>query len=305
MGFWRGGKPVTKTVNAYKTVETERFSKSFGVQFVKIARLSFAHLLLLIGVFVMITPFIWSFTTSFKELRQVFGTPWFYIPWPLNFSAYEAVFNRIAFVTYLLNTFKVAFLITAGQVLTCSLAGYAFARLRFPGRNQLFLAYLATMMIPGIVTMIPNFVIMRNLGWVDSHMALIVPFLGSAYGTFLMRQFFLSFPSELEDAAKLDGCNPLLFYLHILLPNSKPILATFALITFQWAWNDFQWPLIIINSDSKRTLQVGLSFLQNINYTEWNVLMAASLLAILPIIILFLFTQKSFVSSIKLSGIKG
>jgi multiple sugar transport system permease protein len=305
MGFWRGGGPVTKTVNVYNTVITERFSKRFGIPFVKIARLTFAHLLLLMGVFVMMTPFIWSFTTSFKELRQVFGTPWFYVPWPLNFAAYEAVFNRIAFVPYLLNTFKVAFLITAGQLITCSLAGYAFARLRFPGRDQLFLAYLATMMIPGIVTMIPNFVIMRNLGWVDSHMALVVPFLGSAYGTFLMRQFFLSFPSELEDAARLDGCNPLLFYLHILLPNSKPILATFALITFQWAWNDFQWPLIIINSDSKRTLQVGLSFLQNINYTEWNVLMAASLLAILPIIILFLFTQKSFVSSIKLSGIKG
>jgi multiple sugar transport system permease protein len=305
MGFWRGGRPVTKTVNVYSTLETGRIQKRSGIQFVKIARLSLAHLLLLIGVFVMITPFIWSFTTSFKELRQVFGTPWFYVPWPLNFAAYEAVFSRIAFVTYLLNTFKVAFLITAGQLLTCSLAGYAFARLRFPGRNQLFLAYLATMMIPGIVTMIPNFVIMRDLGWVDSHMALIVPFLGSAYGTFLMRQFFLSFPSELEDAGKLDGCNPLLFYIHILLPNSKAILATFALITFQWAWNDFQWPLIIINSDSKRTLQVGLSFLQNINYTEWNVLMAASLLAILPIIILFLFTQKSFVSSIKLSGIKG
>lgn len=273
--------------------------------FQRISKKVFAHILLILGAILMITPFVWSITTSFKALNQVFTTPPFHIPFPLNFSAYKDVLDSISFPIYFLNTLKVALLVTGGQLFTSSLAGYAFARLKFPGRNYLFFAYLSTMMIPAVATLIPNFVLMRQFKWVDSHYALIIPFLGSAYGTFLMRQFFLSMPSDLEDAAKLDGCNPLQFYFYILLPNSKPILATFGLMTFQWVWNDFQWPLIIINSEKNRTLQVGLAFLQNVNYTEWNVLMAASVMSILPIIVLFLFTQKSFVQSIKLSGLKG
>ena len=148
----------------------------------------------------------------------------------------------------------------------CSLAGYAFARIKFPGRDTLFVMYLVTMMVPATVTMIPNFIIMSRLGWVDTHLGLIIPALGSAFGTFLMRQFFLSFPADLEDAAKLDGCNPFSFYWRILLPNSKPIMATLGVMTFQWVWNDFQWPLIMINSESKRTLQVGLSYLLRNNF---------------------------------------
>jgi len=271
----------------------------------QLIRKTIAHILLISGAVFMVIPFVWSITTSFKALNQVFTTPPFHIPFPIDFSSYKEVLESISFAKYFFNTTKVALLVTLGQLLTSSLAGYAFARLKFPGRNFLFMAYLSTMMIPAVVTLIPNFVIMRNFGWVDTHYALIIPFLGSAYGTFLMRQFFLGMPSDLEDAAKLDGCNPLQFYLHILIPNSKPILATFGLMTFQWVWNDFQWPLIIINSDQNRTLQVGLAFLQNVNYTEWNVLMAASVMAILPIIILFLIAQKSFVQSIKLTGLKG
>jgi multiple sugar transport system permease protein len=140
---------------------------------------------------------------------------------------------------------------------------------------------------------------------VDTHAGLILPFIGSAYGTFLMRQFFLSFPSELEDAAKLDGCNPLTFFWHILLPNSKPIMATLGLMTFQWAWNEFQWALIMIRTDGNRTLQVGLSALQNEHYINWTLLMAASVLTNLPIIILFILAQKQFVESIKMTGLKG
>jgi multiple sugar transport system permease protein len=281
------------------------FSYQLNKNYVDHLRRIVAHVLLMAGALIMITPFIWSVTSSFKSLTEIFNTPALHLPIPLDFSAYQAVFERISFTTYVFNTFKIASIVTAGQILTCSMAGYAFARLRFPGRDFLFLAYLATLMVPGVVTLIPNFVIMRNLGWIDSHEALIVPFLGSAFGTFLMRQFFLSFPKELEEASKLDGCNPLQFYFRILIPNSKPILVTFGLLTFQFMWNDFQWPLIIINSDHNRTLQVGLAFLQNENYTEWNVLMAASVLAIIPIIILFMFTQKTLVQSIKLSGLKG
>ncbi len=264
-----------------------------------------AHTFLLIGVILMVTPFLFSVATSFKSMETVFTTPPFHISLPLNFAAYHTIFEKINFGLFTLNTLKLAVLITIGQLITCSLAGYAFARIKFPGRDTLFVMYLVTMMVPATVTMIPNFIIMSRLGWVDTHLGLIIPALGSAFGTFLMRQFFLSFPADLEDAAKLDGCNPFSFYWRILLPNSKPIMATLGVMTFQWVWNDFQWPLIMINSESKRTLQVGLSYLLNENYINWPVLMAGSVITILPVIVLFFFAQKNFVESIKLSGLKG
>lgn len=263
------------------------------------------YLVLLVGAAAMVIPFLWSITTSFKSSVEVFEQPAFWVPFPPNLSAYEKILERLNFPLYTLNTIKVAGLITLGQLITCSLAGYAFARLKFPGRDLLFVLFLATMMVPVAVTLIPNFVVMSRLKWVDTHLGLVVPYLGSAYGTFLMRQFFLSFPSELEEAARLDGCNPLTFYLYILLPNSKPILAALGLMTFQWAWNDFLWPLIMINSDSQRTLQLGISYLLNDNYIDWPLLMASSVLTNLPIVLLFFFTQKQFVQSLKLSGIKG
>jgi multiple sugar transport system permease protein len=264
-----------------------------------------AHIFLLAGAIFMVTPFIWSITTSLKPMESVFTTPPFQISFPLYLGAYQTIFNKINFGLYTFNTFKIAVLITFGQLITCSLAGYAFARIKFPGKNFLFIMFLITMMVPATVIMIPNFILMSKIGWVNTHTGLIVPSLGSAFGTFLMRQFFLSFPSELEDAAKLDGCNPLSFYWRILLPNSKPIMATLGVMTFQWVWNDFQWPLIMINSESKRTLQVGLSYLLNENYINWPVLMAGSVITILPVIILFFIAQRNFVESIKLSGIKG
>jgi len=263
------------------------------------------HLLLLAGAIVMVTPFVWSLLTSFKPAGEVFKRSAFWIPWPLDFASYIEILDCLPFIKYTLNTFKIATLVTLGQMATCSLAGYAFAKIPFPGREKLFLAYIATLMIPGAVVMIPNFIVMRNLGWVDTHTALIIPAIGSAYGTFMMRQFFLSFPDELEDAAKLDGCSPPKFYWYILLPNAQPILATLGVMAFQGTWNDFQWPLIILNSESKRTLQIGLSFLTSEFHTDWTILMAGSVLTILPIIILFFFAQKYFVQSVKLTGLKG
>jgi len=264
-----------------------------------------AHLVLLFGAVFMVTPFIWSVTTSLKPLESVFNTPPFQISFPLNINAYITILGKINFGLFTMNTFKIALLITVGQLITCSMAGYAFARIKFPGRDFLFVLFLITMMVPATVTMIPNFILMSKFGWVNTHPGLIIPALASAFGTFLMRQFFLSFPSDLEDAAKLDGCNPFAFYWRILLPNSKPIMATLGVMTFQWVWNDFQWPLIMINTESKRTLQVGLSYLLNENYINWPVLMAGSVITILPVIILFFFAQKNFVESIKLSGLKG
>lgn len=263
------------------------------------------YLVLIAGASVMLIPFLWSITTSLKDPADVFSQPAFWIPIPPSFQAYLSMLGRIPFLTYAWNTVKVAGTVTLGQLTTCSLAGYAFARLKFPGRNVIFLLVLSTMMVPAAVTMIPNFILMSRLGLVDSLPGLIVPFIGSAYGTFLMRQFFLSFPEELSDAAKLDGCNPLMFFWHILLPNSKPILVTLGLMTFQWSWNEFQWALIMIRSDANRTLQLGLSSLSNEHYINWTLLMAASVLTNLPILVLFFVAQKQFVESISLTGLKG
>lgn len=276
-----------------------------GKQLSILYRKGISYIFLGAGAVLMLVPFIWMVSTSLKMPHEVFSWPPQWIPNGLHWENYLQVISRIKFPTYAFNTFKIASIVTIGQLVTCSLAGYAFARLRFPGRNVLFLAYLATMMIPGHVVMIPNFIIMRKLGWVDSHLSLTIPFLTSAFGTFMMRQFFLTFPSELEDAAKLDGCTPFSFYWRILLPLSKPILATLGVMTFQWVWNDFQWPLIMISSESKRTLQVGLSYLSSQYYTDWTILMASSVLSLLPIIILFFLAQNYFVQSIKLTGLKG
>lgn len=260
---------------------------------------------LVFGAVTMIIPFLWSVITSLKSSENVFSHSAFWIQFPPDFSAYKQIWARIPLLSYAGNTLKVALLVTFGQLATSSLAGFAFARIKFPGRDKLFFFYIATMMIPGMVLLIPNFVVMKNLGAINTHWALILSAIGSAFGTFLMRQFFLSFPSELEDAAKLDGCNPIMFYWHILLPNSKPILTTLGLMAFQGIWNDFQWPLIVLNSASKRTLQLGLSYLMSEYYTDWTLLMAGAILTLLPIIILFFAVQKYFVQSFKFTGLKG
>lgn len=260
---------------------------------------------LVFGAVTMLVPFVWSVITSLKSSANVFSHPAFWIQIPPDFSAYKEIWHRIPLISYAANTLKVATIVTVGQLATSSLAGFAFARLKFPGRDKLFFFYIATMMIPGMVLLIPNFVVMKALGTINTHWALILSSIGSAFGTFLMRQFFLSFPSELEDAAKLDGCNPLMFYWYILLPNSKPILTTLGLMAFQGIWNDFQWPLIVLNSESKRTLQLGLSYLMSEYYTDWTLLMAGAVLTLLPIVILFFTVQKYFVQSFKYTGLKG
>lgn len=261
--------------------------------------------ILVFGALTMIIPFLWSVITSLKSAENIFSHSAFWIQFPPDFSAYKQIWERIPLLLYAGNTLKVALIVSVGQLVTSSLAGYAFARLKFPGRNQLFFIYIATMMIPGMVLLIPNFIIMTKIDAINTHWALILSAIGSAFGTFLMRQFFLTFPPELEDAAKLDGCNPFMFYWHILLPNSKPILTTLGLMAFQGIWNDFQWPLIVLNDESKRTLQLGLSYLMSEYYTDWTLLMAGAIITLLPIIVLFFVVQKYFVQSFKFTGLKG
>ena len=232
---------------------------------------------------------------SYRELDQR----------PGNFPASWRAYPFVSFGRAYLNSLCVALAVTLGQVITSSLAAYAFARLRFAGRDILFFGYLATMMVPGAVTMIPVFILLRNLGWVDTYKALIIPGIFTAYGTFMLRQFFLTLPKELEDAAKIDGCNYFLIFWKIILPLSKPALATLTTFTFMGAWMNFMWPLIVINTEDKFTLPVGLAYFQSLHHTDWTLLMAASVMMILPILIVFIFNQRFFVEGIKLTGIKG
>lgn len=269
------------------------------------ARKLSAYIFLTLGALIMVVPFIWMVSTSFKSQEQLFAWPPIWFPNPIDLSNYPEVISRINFGLYGWNTLKITLAVTIGRLVLCSMAGYGFARMKFPGRDFLFFLTLATMMISSQITLIPNFVIMRSLKLVDTHLGVILPQLADGFSIFLMRQFFLTFPTELEDAAKLDGCNPLMFYLYILIPNSKAILATLAVMTFQGVWNDFLWPLVMLTSPAKRTLAVGLSYLVGQYTTRWELQMAGSVLTVLPIVVLFFLLQKYFVQSIKMSGVKG
>ncbi|MFQ5810996.1 MAG: ABC transporter permease subunit, partial [Armatimonadota bacterium] len=220
---------------------------------------------------------------------------------PVRFGGLQI---KEAFFAFYINSLLVAIVVTFGQVFTSSLAAYAFARLQFPGRDKVFLGYLATMMIPAVVTMIPVFILLRQLGWIDSYKALIFPAMFSAYGTFLLRQFFLTIPTDLEDAARIDGCGAFGIYWNVILPLSKPALATLTTFVFLGSWNNYMWPLIVINSTSKKTLPIALQSFQGLYTTEWTLLMAASLLVLLPVLIVFIFNQRFFVRGIVLTGLK-
>jgi multiple sugar transport system permease protein len=232
------------------------------------------------------------------QLRE----PWlaFRLPYALRFG-----FAGRTFTAFYLNSVLVAVCVTLGQVLTSSLAAYAFARLHFPGRDKLFLGYLGTLMVPYVVTMIPVFILLRLMHLVDTYAALILPAMFSAYGTFMLRQFFLTIPTELEDAARIDGCGKWGIYTNVILPLSKPALATLTTFVFLSNWNSFMWPLIVISSPEKKTLPIGLYAFMGQYDTDWTLLMAASLMVMLPVLIVFLLGQRYFVKGIVLSGLKG
>jgi len=246
-------------------------------------------------------------STSFKHLSQVFVYPPEFIPNPWVWTNYPKAVTSGPFLNWVFNSFRIAILVTVGQLFTCSLAGYAFARLRFPGRDVMFLIYLATMMVPAHVTIIPVFVMMNRLRWIDPPLPLIIPALSSAWGTFLFRQFYLTLPSELEDAAKIDGCSYFRIYAQILGPLTKPVFATLAVFTFMGQWNDLFGPLIYLQTKTAKTLTVGLlqfrADYQGLN--QWGIMMAGLTLSVLPILILFVVAQKYFVQGIALTGIKG
>ena len=273
---------------------------------INIVKKVFAYLLLTFGALTMIIPFLWMISTALKEPGQIFTMPPVWIPKPVVWENFSRVWNAIPFGKFFLNSFKVSLLGTLGTLISCSWAAFAFARLRFPGKDAFFAIVMLTMMIPGQVTMIPVFVIMKYLGWYDTHFPLWVPScFGQAFGIFLLRQFFMSLPSELDDAAKIDGCNYFEIYWRIYLPLSKPALATLGVLTFMGSWNNLLGPVIYLKTIEKFTLMVGLSFFQGQYYTDYSLLMTGALISILPILVLYIVAQKYFVQGIALTEIKG
>jgi len=245
-------------------------------------------------------------STSLKSHRQMQSWPPAIIPSPVIWRNYTDVFDYAPLHRYMWNTLLVAIFWVFGATVTSSLAGYAFGRLRAPGRNMVFYVLLSTLMVPGIVTMIPTYIIFSKLQWIDTFLPLIIPpLLGSPFYIFLMRQFLLTIPMDLEDAALIDGCSHFGTWWRIMLPLAKPALATVAIFAFMWAVNDFMGPLIYLNSKRLYTLSLGLQVFRRSHGTEWGMLMAASTMMVTPMIVLFFFAQKQFVQGITLTGLKG
>ncbi len=264
------------------------------------------HGILILGAFSALMPLMWMISTSFKPAEDIFSLPPQWIPDPPTLANYERLFTSIPFARQFLNTFIVSTSIVIGQLLFSSMAAYAFARLRFPGRNVLFFAFLSTLMVPNVATLVPSFIVVRELGWINNYLGLIGPYLlGSAIATFLIRQFMLTIPAELEDAARMDGAGHIKIFFLVILPLTRPALAVVGLFAFVFFWNDFLWPLIIINSESMKTLTVSIASLSASVYgTDWGVLMAGATMTILPLIAVFLLTQKYFLEGIQITGLK-
>ena len=251
-------------------------------------------------------PFLWMISSSLKPNYQIFEVPPRWIPNPPQWDNYREALTTLPFDRYMVNTAIITALTIAGHVVSCTLIAYAFARLRAPGRDMLFLVVLATMMLPYPVTMVPLYVLFKQLGWINTFLPLTVPaFFGSAFYIFLLRQFFLTIPPDFEDAAIIDGANTLQILWRVILPLSMPAVATVAIFTFQAAWNDFLAPLIYLQKPELYTVTLGLQFFRSTYTTNWAYLMAASLVTSLPVIVVFFLAQRYFIEGITLSGVKG
>lgn len=251
-------------------------------------------------------PFLWMISSSLKPNYQIFEVPPRWIPNPPRWENYVEALTTLPFSTYVVNTALISVLTIVGHLLSCTVIAYAFARLRAPGRDALFVVVLATMMLPYPVTMVPLYVLFKQLGWINTYLPLVAPaFLGSAFYIFLLRQFFLTIPADFEDAARIDGANTLQILWMVILPLALPALATVAIFTFQASWNDFLAPLIYLQKPELYTVTLGLQFFRSTYTTNWAYLMAATLVTSLPMIAIFFVAQRYFVEGITLSGVKG
>lgn len=263
------------------------------------------HVVLIVGAALMVFPFVWQLLTSFKTLSDSVQVPPSFLPREWVFTNFAEVFDSMPFGQMFLNSVLLTVGRTVGQVALCTMAGYAFARIAFPGRNALFVVFLSVLMVPSQLYLLPQYEIIQALGWLNTLQALIVPGIFSAFGTFLMRQFFLSMPAELEEAARIDGANPWQTFWRIMVPLAKPGIIALVVFTVLWSWNDLLWPLIVTTDPAKMPLSVGLSQLVGIHGTDYPVLMAGALLATLPMLVTFMILQRQFIQGIAFSGTKG
>lgn len=254
---------------------------------------------------IMVGPFLWMISTAIKPKMEAYIYPPKIIPSRLSFENIRGVMDVIPIFRYLGNTAYLSIIGTLGQLTIAAMAAYSFARLKFPGRDQIFFLFLGTMMIPGAVTMIPQFIVMKIFGWMDTYNALIIPSLASAFGTFLLRQFFLTIPDDLEDAARIDGAGRVRFFLTILVPLSLPALVTLGIFNFLGRWNAFIWPLLIIRTEDKFPIQLGLAMFRHEYTQSTHLMMTATTISVIPLMIVFIAAQKYFVQGVVLSGLKG
>jgi len=261
--------------------------------------------LVLFGL-IFLLPFAWMVSTSVKPNDQVFIYPPQWIPDPIRWDNYVSALTEVPFLSYFRNTVFISGMTIVGNLLSCSLVAYGFSRVRWFGRDAVFLIVLATMMLPTATTLVPLYVIFRKLGWMGTFNPLVVPpFFGTAFFIFLLRQFFMTIPMDLSDAARIDGENEFGIFWHIILPLSKPALATVALFSFLWSWSDFFGPLIFLTNERLYTISLGLVQFQSRYDTAWGQVMAASTVFTLPVLVLFFVSQRQFVEGITVTGLKG
>ena len=263
------------------------------------------YVLLIVMSAATVFPFVWMLGTALKSTQEIFAYPPSLWPQQLRWQNFAVVFDKVPFLRFYVNSIVVTLLITLWQVVTSAMAGYAFARLHFPLKRVLFTAYIATLIIPNEVTMLPLFLLVSRLGWIDTYQGLTVPFLASAFAVFFLRQFFLTIPHELEEAARLDGAGRWRILLQSGLPVARPALATITLFIFLSEWDNYLWPLIVTNSEAMRTLPIGLRYFVEESGSQLNLMMAGAVMAVVPILLLFFMAQKQFIEGIAMTGSKG
>ena len=276
-----------------------------AVRSTEVAKKVALYVLLTLVALMILFPLLYIVAVSFMTTDEVGLYPPHFLPKALNFANYATVLRRLPIPRYLLNSFIVSGSVMLAQLVTASLAAYAFAIRDFRGRTVLFALFISTLMIPWEVTVIPNYQTIQSFGWKDSYIALIAPFVATAFGTFLLRQFFLSIPKELHDAATLDGCGSLRYLITIVLPLSRPVLGTLAVYSFLQTWNQYLWPLLVTDSKVMRTSQIGISFLQSEESASWNLIMAGVVLIILPTVVLLIAGQRQLVRGLTAGAVKG
>ena len=265
----------------------------------------FQYVLLITLTLITLLPLIWMVSASFKLSTEVFTNPIRWIPETFHWENYIKIWEKVDFALFTKNSAKLTFLVTIIQLLTCSFAAYGFTKCKFPGRDTLFLCYVATIAIPWQIFMLPQYIMMQKFGLVDSHLGYVLLSSFAAFGVFLLRQFFLGIPNELLEAARIDGLSEYGIYFRIVLPLAKPAMATLAIFTFVNVWNDFMGPMIYFNSEANKTIPLGIRMFVGQYSTDYQLIMAASVVSLIPVIIMYAFCQRYFVQGIASSGLKG